>query len=119
MGSGGQGFLHEAARAVLGEEDDFDAGERVLDQTRGLEAADDGHGDVHEDEIGLVLFGEADGISAVGGFADDLDVSMGLKDFADRPSDDVAVVNDQDTKGGSRHYNIFLTSVCGALGAFG
>lgn len=103
VGSGGQRFLHEAAGAMLGEEDDFDMWERVLDEARGFEAANDGHGDIHEDEVGLVLFGVADGVSAVRSFADDFDIGVGLKNFADRPSDDIAVVDDQDTKGRYRH----------------
>jgi hypothetical protein len=107
VGAGREGFFHEAAGAVLGKEDDLDVREFVFDQAGGFEAADDRHRNVHENEVGLVLFGEADGISSVGGFADDFDIGVGLKNFADRSSDDVAVVHYENTQRRCLRYSVF------------
>lgn len=70
----------------------------MLDEAGCLKSADDRHGNIHENELGGVLAGEANGVATVGGFADDLDIGVGLKYFADGFANDFAVVNDENTQ---------------------
>ena len=98
VGASGGGLFHKAAGTMLGEEDDFRLRQVMLDKAGGLEAADDGHGDIHEDEIGPELFSEVDGVATVGGLGNDLDVHVGLEEFDDGFSDDLAVVHDENAQ---------------------
>src|SRR5262249_52972542 len=61
----------------------------------GGDAVEAGHSDVHEYDVGEVLLGEADGVVAVGGLADDVDVVLGVEDHAEPGSDEFLVVDDE------------------------
>ena len=98
--AGREGLFHEAPGTVLSEKDNFDVRAFMLDQPRGFKAANDRHRDVHENEIWIVLFGEADGVSSIGRLANDFNIGVHPKNLANRSSDNVAVVYDQDTQGG-------------------
>ena len=54
------------------------------------------HPDVHEDDVGAQCLGGVDRGEAVGGFADDLEVGLGVEDDAEAGADELLVVGDQD-----------------------
>jgi hypothetical protein len=50
---------------------------------RGLETVHDGHPDVHQDDIGLGLDDEVDGVRSVGGAVDDVEVGGRIEEYAE------------------------------------
>ena len=62
---------------------------------RGLDAVELGHADVHQDDVGLQPLGLLDGVEAVGGLADDLEVVLGVEDHAEPGAHERLVVGDQ------------------------
>jgi hypothetical protein len=62
----------------------------------GFKAVEDRHADVHQDYIGVQASGCLDRLAAVAGFADDLDVGLGLEEHAKAGPDQPFVVGEQD-----------------------
>lgn len=60
----------------------------------GLDAVDAWHPDVHKDDVGRELGGTSDCFSTVLGFADDVDVGLGLKDHPKAGSNQALVVGE-------------------------
>ena len=61
---------------VRGKDEHFCVGGVFEDLPRGFEAADEWHGDVHDDDIRTVLAGIGDGLASVLCFADDFKVRL-------------------------------------------
>ena len=98
-GAGGAGALDELG---LGEGGEHDDGAAVLldDLLGGGDAVHDGHLDVHDAEVGLMLACEADGFLAVSGLGDDLVAGLG-EGLDDVESDEGLVLGDENPTGAS------------------
>ena len=91
-GPGGQGVEDVLVELEGGEDDDpGDLG----DLARRLDAVDAGHADVHQHHVGSFAADEVDGLLAVGGFARDLHVGLGLDDHAKPRAHERLVVGDR------------------------
>ena len=83
--------MAEAKHLLVGvhrEHDDADVGHVLFDLAGGLHAVHLGHGDVHQDDVGLEVLGQADGLLAVAGLADDVEALVGhrtVKTFTQHP----------------------------------
>src|SRR3990172_5978372 len=99
VGAGLQGAGDVLVLHVAGEHEDFGLGQAAADLTRRLDAVEAGHDRVHEDDVGLDLLGDLDGLAAVGGLADDLEAGLGLEHVAERLADDGGGVGDEDAGG--------------------
>ena len=83
---------------------DHDDRERVVDAGAGelpggLDPVEVGHADVEQAYIGSQLAGERDGVEAVGGLSDDLDVGLSVEEHREADPDDLLVVGDEYTDG--------------------
>src|SRR5579863_5323223 len=78
-----------------GEHEDAGSGGFFADFEGGFDAGFDGHAEVHEDEVGVVLGKKVNGLLAVGGLGDDGDVRLGV-DEGDEAHADERVVGDED-----------------------
>ncbi len=85
---------------VEGGEDDDAGGRRTGgDPAGGLDAVEHGHPDVHHHDVGAQFLGEADGLGAVPGLADHLQV-LGLgDDHLQGGPDEGLVVGEEDADG--------------------
>jgi hypothetical protein len=79
LGAGGEGADEEGLVAVHAQHNDADVGIALDDLRRRVDAVELGHSDIHDNNVGRELFGEADGFAAIGGFADDFDSRVGLE----------------------------------------
>ena len=86
-----EGGDHDDRRRLL----DIGAGELP----GGLDAVDLGHADVEQADVGSQLAGECDGVEAVGGLTDDLDVFLGVEEHREAGPDDLLVVGEEYTDG--------------------
>jgi len=84
---------------VLGEEDDRNLGHGLFELARGLEAVEDRHGNVEDDEVGPALNGEVDGFLAVAGFGAEFVILLLFEHFAEHFADERIVVSDQNCSG--------------------
>jgi hypothetical protein len=80
-------------------DEDPSVGAIPQDLTRGLDAVELRHGDVHEDNIGLELRCEGHGISAVFSLGDDPDVCLPLKQCAQALPYDGMILDDEHGNG--------------------
>ena len=62
----------------------------------GGQSVEFGHPDVHERDLRLGQCRLTDGLFAVFGFSDDLDVTLGLQDHPEAGADELLVVGDED-----------------------
>ena len=67
------------------------------DRLRRGDPVEDGHRDVHQDDVGPVVAGERDGLLAVRGAPDDGDPPVGREDRFERLGEEALVVGDQDS----------------------
>ena len=81
-----------------------DAGPRKIgaQALEGLEAAEAGHRDVEDDDVGANALDELEHLAAVGRFAGDLEVRLGLEQSAQAFAHDAVVVCDHDRDHRSR-----------------
>lgn len=79
--------------------------------TRGFDAADLGHADVEQADVGTQLAGEGDRLASVAGFADDLDVCLRIEDHPEPGADELLVVGDDHTDGHLRVRPVGTTAV--------
>ncbi len=87
---------------------DHDDRERVVDAGAGelpggLDPVEVGHADVEQAHDRRQLTGERDGVEAVGGLPDDLDVGLSVEDHGKTGPDDLLVVSDEHTDGHVLH----------------
>src|SRR5205807_5623536 len=54
------------------------------------------HADIHQHDVWFERIGRVEGREAVGGFADDFEVRLGIEDDAEAGADKLLVVRDQD-----------------------
>ena len=80
--------------AVRGKDEHLGAGTGGEDLPRGLEAVEQRHRDVHDDDVGPER-GQLHRLPAVVGFADDLDLAVGKEQGAQALADDRVVVGQQ------------------------
>jgi peptidoglycan/LPS O-acetylase OafA/YrhL len=80
-----------------GEHEDLHAGEIVVggDAAGRLDPVHHGHPDVHEHDVGAGAAGQVDGLPAVEGLADDVDVRLGVEDQPEARPDQGLVVGEQ------------------------
>ena len=81
-----EGGQHEHARGVRG----------LHDPPGGLEPVDGRHADVHEDDVGPGATRSVDGLGAILGLADHVEVGLGLEDHPKAGAHERLVVGDQD-----------------------
>jgi hypothetical protein len=67
----------------------------IDDLPGGGQAIDPGHPDVHQHYVGPQGAGRADGLGAVGGFPDDVDVISEVEDGPQPEPDEVLVVDEE------------------------
>ena len=87
---------HEALVGVHGQGDDPAAQLLADDMARGVHAVQVVHGDVHDDDVGAQLLGQADGFAAVLGLGDHLQALFLLQQGAQAVAHDLVVVGDDD-----------------------
>ena len=113
---------------VLGEEDDRNLGHDLFELARGLQAVEDRHGNVEDDEVGPALNGEVDGFLAVAGFGAEFVILLGLEHFAEHFADERIVVSDENRSGHghpvaaqprSVTFLVVTLTVCGTRGDTG
>ena len=95
----GTGFKRLADERVFGmhaEHEDRDIGRFCEDAARGFDAVDLGKRTVHDDYVGMELFGELNGFEAVAGFAHDLERRLVFEDPAEAAADKSVVVDEED-----------------------
>jgi len=97
--SGAQGGEDVLVDVVGGEDDDPDRAARLHDPPGGRDAVDRGHADVHEHDVRPGLADEGDGLVAVGGLADDLDVVPGVEDHPEAHPYQRLVIDDHHPDG--------------------
>ena len=87
----------QVAAAAKGGDDDDPAGEALLfDLLQQLEAGHLGHLDVGEDNIGLVLLDLGQGLAAIDGGGDDLDVVLEIEQSGERAQYQPLILGDED-----------------------
>ena len=80
--------------------DHLDVGKLLLDLTDGRDTVQDGHDQVHQDDVRLERTGLVDRVAAVGRLADDLEVVVQSEEHAQPLTDDRVVVGEQDADHG-------------------
>jgi hypothetical protein len=95
-GPGVQGL--EDVLVVVERREDEDPGRRTAgeDAPGGLEPVEPRHADVHEDDVGSPPGGQRDGLEAVGGLADHLEVRLAGEQQPEPAADHLLVVRQQD-----------------------
>ena len=83
--------------AVLAQDEDLRARDEPPDLERRLQPAESGHGDIHDDEVGLERHGEIDRLLPVGGLAHHIQVAGRSEEGAHAVADDRVVVGDEDS----------------------
>src|SRR3954451_17584760 len=79
-----------------GQHEDLHRRHRLGQPPGGLDAADPGHADVHQQDVGSELLGLGDGVLAVLRLADDVDAVLELQDLDETPPEEGVIVDDQD-----------------------
>jgi hypothetical protein len=77
------------------EEKDLDAGLRSVNYPRGFQPVQAGHGNVHDDHVGVEIRGHADGRNSVFRLTAKFPPRTGMQDRLDSPPDESVVVYDQ------------------------
>src|SRR5439155_27085754 len=92
-----QGFEDVLIKIERGEDQDARHRADALEQAPcGLDAVQPGHSDGHEDDVWTKPPGSVDGVGAVDGFTDDLDIGFRAEDASKAGADHRLVVGDQD-----------------------
>jgi hypothetical protein len=84
---------------VLGEEDDRNFGHDLFELARGLQAVEDRHGNVEDDQVGLALQREVNGFLAVAGFGAEFVILLLFEHSAKHFADERIVVSDENRSG--------------------
>ena len=71
-----------------------------------------GHPDVHQDDVGHELRRLLDGLGAVGGLADDLDVVLLLEDHLQPPAEQRVVVDDHHAQSLGTALRLVFSATC-------
>ncbi len=100
LGAGGKGADEEGLIAMHAQHDDADVGIALDDLGRGINTVELRHSDIHDDHVGRELLGEADGLAAIAGFADDFDCGVGLEQKLKAFANDPMIIGDEDSGGG-------------------
>ena len=81
---------------VAGEDDDPDLGKIFSHAGGGFQPIEPGHGNIHENDVGLERAGHFEGLTAIAGFADDLDFWQAFQFHANAGADDGMIIGKQD-----------------------
>src|SRR5581483_10035303 len=92
------GFVDVLVEVEGGENEDARARSRCVEPAGCVDAVELGHADVHDDDVGVELTGEAQRFASVGGFADDLDVALQFEDEPEALPYEGLVVGEQDAR---------------------
>jgi hypothetical protein len=86
---------------VEGRQDDHARAPAAFDEpARGLHAVHPGHAHVHQDDVGLQALDDLEGLVAVTGLADELEVGLGLEDHPEAHAQQLLVVDEHDRGAG-------------------
>jgi hypothetical protein len=96
-GAGIESLPHHLGGVVLAENQDVDGGKSAPDFTRGFEAVEPRHADVHDDQVGTETPGLFDGIPAVARFATDFDIRPGLQERSNASAHQLVIVGDENS----------------------
>src|SRR5271163_623680 len=96
MSTGAKCAANEFGGIVKGEQHDFDVGQIAMNGTGGFNAVHFGHGDIHDDEVGLEFNGHTDGVDAIFRFADEFPFTGGVEYGLDATTDKGVIIDDQD-----------------------
>jgi len=80
------------------EHDDAGGGRLFKDGLSGLNAVEERHGDVHNNDVGRQRGRKGDGVAAVIGFADDFEIGLALEESAEAGAHDGMIVCEKDAK---------------------
>ncbi len=100
LGAGRQGADQEGLIAVHAQHNDADVGIALDDLGGGIDAVQLRHGNIHDDDVGRELLGEANGFAAVASFADHFDGRVGLEQELKALADHAVIVGDEYFGGG-------------------
>jgi hypothetical protein len=89
-------FVCERKAVELGEDDDAQSGKRLAELPGGFQAVQPRHAEIEQGEIGLMAFGQSDGVHAVLGSANHLEASGEFEIFTDGAQCGWRVVRNQD-----------------------
>ena len=94
MGPGAAHGVGELTGIVHGEDEDAGWDLALHHFACDFEAILAGHGEIEDDEVGLVFGDDIQGVDAVGGFGDDFEIGTVAKDETNALADDVVIVDD-------------------------
>ena len=93
-------LLNEVVGFVHGEDEDFDFGRRFVNAASGLDAVEERHADIQDDDMRLEFGGFFDGIATVGGLSADFPAVVRFEKGAETGANDGVVIGDEDAKCG-------------------
>ena len=96
-GAGLEDQAHDLFGLIGGEDEHLGLWKQALELAGGIEAIQVRHPDIHDDDVGLELFGLCDGFTAGGGLAADFPTGMDLDEVAETASDDFVIVGEEDS----------------------
>src|SRR6266511_2673802 len=99
VGAGLDGVVEVGLLVGDRQHEDLGVGDEVLDGLGRLDAAAPRHADVHQHHVGHQLLGLVDGLGAVAGLSDDLDVVLLLEHHLEATAEQRVVVHDQHADG--------------------
>jgi hypothetical protein len=97
IGAGLQGLGGDGVDRVHGQEHDCRIGCQFAEVGSGVEAVEDGHGEIENDEVGGDFFGEVDGFASVAGFTGNGE-AIGKVELGQLATDCGIVVDKEDGK---------------------
>src|SRR5579883_751781 len=95
LAKGLDGGDEDAIGFVHGEDEDFGSWKGLVNATSGLDAIEERHADIKDEDIGLQLDGFVDGLAAVGGFGANLPTSVRFEECTEPGADDGVIIRDK------------------------
>ena len=92
-----QGGEHVVVEMERGQHDDVGRSGQLVEVSGGGDPVHVGHPDVHQHDVGLQRGGCGEGVSSVGGFADDVDGGVGAQDHPQSGAHEGVVVDEERT----------------------
>jgi hypothetical protein len=93
--AGVDNLVNEFVGFVHGEDEDFGSWKGLVNATSGLDAIEERHADIKDEDIGLQLDGFVDGLAAVGGFGANLPTSVRFEECTEPGADDGVIIRDK------------------------
>lgn len=83
---------------MIGEDENFGGEASLANVLGGGEAADFGHAQIEDDQVGLELAGFGDSLEAIPSFAADFEVSVIGDEVADAAASDFVIIGDENAR---------------------